>query len=102
MYIIVQSDRNNPIKSMAKIFLLQWHSRYGNTTPIMKLADYLDETGQSAMAFAIRAGLAPSTITRAMKGRKPDWTTMEKIREHSKGAVTPNDFLDSQEAGEAA
>lgn len=60
----------------------------------MRLADYLKLPDRSATDLARQCDVAVSTITRVSKGeKKPSLALMEAIRLHTRGAVTPNDFL---------
>lgn len=60
----------------------------------MKLADYLKLPDRSATELAGLCGVAVSTITRVARGeKKPSLDLMESIRLHTRGAVTPNDYL---------
>lgn len=60
----------------------------------MRLADYLKLPDRSATDLARLCGVAVSTITRVARGeKKPSLDLMESIRLHTRGAVTPNDYL---------
>lgn len=48
----------------------------------------------TATAFAKKADLDVSTVTRVINGeRRPDWSTLGKILDATNGEVTPNDFI---------
>lgn len=60
----------------------------------MKLEQYLTEQGIKPSAFAAEIGVAPSTITRLVKGeRSPRLDLIMLIREKTGGAVTADDFF---------
>lgn len=66
---------------------------------IMKLETYLTEQGIKPTAFAAEIGVAPSTITRLLRGeRSPRLELMVAIKKATGGAVTIDDFM----AGETA
>jgi transcriptional regulator with XRE-family HTH domain len=68
---------------------------------VMKLDQYLSETNKRPSAFAAEIGVAPSTITRLLKGeRSPRLDLIALIQKGSDGKVTANDFLDAQEAAQ--
>lgn len=47
----------------------------------------------SRSEFARRIGRDPATITKIIKGHvRPDWTTMDRIKAETKGAVSAQDF----------
>lgn len=59
----------------------------------MKLARYLSENEIKPSAFAAEIGVAPSTITRLIKGeRSPRIDLIMLIREKTGGKVTLDDF----------
>jgi transcriptional regulator with XRE-family HTH domain len=67
----------------------------------MKLEQYLSETNKKPSVFATEIGVAPSTITRLLKGeRSPRLDLIALIQKGSEGKVTANDFLDAQEASQ--
>lgn len=69
----------------------------------MDLQTWLTENEMTATAFAEKAGVAVSTITRAIRReRRPDWDTLEAIGRATGGAVTPNDFMADNPAASAA
>lgn len=60
----------------------------------MKLAEYLSLSGLSDAQFANLIGRDRTSVSRLRRGEtRPDWDTMQEIARHTKGAVTPNDFL---------
>lgn len=60
----------------------------------MKLASYLDQTGQTPTAFGRKVGVSHSAILRYLSGeRTPRPQIMRKIEMESGGAVRPNDWL---------
>lgn len=68
----------------------------------MKLEQYLSRENIKASAFAAEIGVAPSTITRLIKGeRSPRLDLIMLIKEKTGGQVTAEDFFDSP-AGAAA
>lgn len=61
----------------------------------MKLDQYLSETQKKPSVFAAEIGVAPSTITRLLKGeRSPRLDLISLIQRHTEGKVTANDFLE--------
>jgi transcriptional regulator with XRE-family HTH domain len=69
----------------------------------MNLAQYLEATGQSDVAFAERVGLRPSTINRIRRGETwPEKSTRDLISEASGGQVTGAAMLEAYEAAQAA
>jgi len=64
----------------------------------MKLFDYLRAHKLTAQAFAFRAGVPTSTITRIIGGKSPNIKTVQKIDEASGGKVEPRDFYRSDAA----
>lgn len=68
----------------------------------MQLSDWLKKNDLKPEVFAGRIGVSYSTVTRYLRGtRKPDWTVLQVIKKETKGAVTPDDFLDA-DSGDAA
>lgn len=62
----------------------------------MKLDRYLFDKGQKPAAFAAEIGVAPSTITRLLKGeRSPRLPLIALIEARTDGAVTARDFMPS-------
>lgn len=73
----------------------------------MKLETYLQRENLSASQFSKQLGRPSSTVTRLLHGqRNPGPELMLQILAATKGAVTPNDFLDVETSlrseGEAA
>lgn len=61
----------------------------------MKLAQYLTDNDLKPAAFADRIGVAPSTITRILRGeRKPQLDLIRKIKAGTDGQVTADDFME--------
>lgn len=61
---------------------------------LMKLAAYLNREQISPSAFAETLGVAPSTITRLIKGeREPGLKLALAIRDKTRGDVTPDDLV---------
>lgn len=59
----------------------------------MTLAEYICCAGERPAAFARRAGLAKSTISRLLRGQcRPSWEVVAKIHEVTDGFVTANDW----------
>ncbi len=61
----------------------------------MKLADWLDQSGVTRSAFALRIGVTPGAVTQLCRADAA-WLsreTAETIARETGGAVTPNDFL---------
>lgn len=55
--------------------------------------------GLSDTAFAERAGLSQSQVTRLRSGKsKPSFEAIEAVRAASDGAVTPNDWFQAADA----
>lgn len=68
----------------------------------MTLAQYLAAIDKKPSVFAAELGVPASTITRILKGeRSPGLDLMRRIREHTEGSVSPNDFV-SADHGAAA
>ncbi len=63
----------------------------------MRLADWLKEEGLSQVAFANRIGVTKSAVGRWCLGAWPGPEHLGLIKRHSKGKVTPNDFLPDDE-----
>jgi 3,4-dihydroxy 2-butanone 4-phosphate synthase/GTP cyclohydrolase II len=62
----------------------------------MKLADWLVRAGVTRAEFARRIGVSPGAVTQFCRGDGA-WVsrgTAQRIRAETRGAVTPNDFLD--------
>lgn len=70
----------------------------------MRLSAYLDARDETQAAFAKRAGLTDSTLSRVMSGAiAPSETVIEAIRTATAGEVTANDLFDARrEARRAA
>lgn len=65
----------------------------------MTLDQYLIDKDITDAAFAERIGRDPATVSRLRRGlTKPDWHTLDRIREATLGNVMPNDFLPSDAA----
>ncbi|KAA0970838.1 helix-turn-helix transcriptional regulator [Aureimonas fodinaquatilis] len=61
----------------------------------MRLEHYLSQNDIKPSAFAAEIGVAPSTITRLIKGeRSPRLDLIRLIREKTGGLVTADDFMD--------
>jgi plasmid maintenance system antidote protein VapI len=64
----------------------------------MKLEQYLTEKNIKPAAFAASIDVAPSTITRIIRGeRSPGLALAAKIKAATKGKVRVEDFLPSPE-----
>lgn len=64
-----------------------------------KLDTYLAQAGMTAAAFAAKLEVSAATISRLRKGKQtPSWELLRKIAIETNGAVSPNDFLDSEPA----
>lgn len=60
----------------------------------MKLEQYLFDQKIKPSVFASEIGVAPSTITRLLKGeRTPRLKLVSAIKEKTGGAVTADDFM---------
>lgn len=60
----------------------------------MLLSEYLIEKKLTHAAFGNLIGRSGPTVSRIISGvQKPDWETLQRIREATDGAVMPNDFL---------
>lgn len=67
------------------------------------LTDYLDTKTETQSAFAARAGLSNSTLSRLLKGRiPPSPEVVEKVRAATEGEVTANDLYESWRAARQA
>lgn len=67
----------------------------------MKLRDYLLLNDETASAFAERAGLSQSQVSRILNGvSMPSWNTISLISIATDGSVTANDFAQPVEAAE--
>lgn len=65
----------------------------------MKLADWLEQQSLSASEFAREINDSPTNVWRYANGKRiPNKTTMAKIVARTKGAVTANDFYDTEAA----
>ncbi len=62
----------------------------------MKLADWLMRNGVKRADFARRIGVSPGAVTQICRedGAWVSRETAQRIRAQTRGAVTPNDFLD--------
>ena len=62
----------------------------------MKLADWLVRSGVKRVDFARRIGVSPGAVTLICRddGAWVSRETAERIVAETRGAVTPNDFLD--------
>ena len=56
----------------------------------MTLKDYLEARGETAVAFALRAKLRPTTVYGVLKGTMPRADTADKIVKASKREPTRN------------
>jgi hypothetical protein len=62
---------------------------------VMKLRKYLDDHAITAADFALRIGVSVQSVHRYLHDeRVPKLDVMAKIKEHTGGAVQPNDFFD--------
>ena len=75
----------------------------------MRLAEYLDRTGESQSAFARRAGLTQANVSRIVLGGGAGLETAEKIIESTAGMVKledlrpmPKEEPEAEEASRAA
>ena len=60
----------------------------------MRLAEYLEATGQKPKQIADAVGVAEHSVRRWLRGdRTPDAPTMRVIYAVTKGLVTPKDFV---------
>lgn len=67
----------------------------------MTLTEWRTQERLTMQQAADRLGISQPTISRLEGGKqRPDWDTLELLREKTSGAVTPNDFL-SQETDAA-
>jgi hypothetical protein len=61
----------------------------------MQLLDYLDLKKQNVSQFADEVGLTVSRVWRHANGKtRPDAQAIRLYEEHTKGAVTANDWVD--------
>lgn len=69
----------------------------------MKLADYMALARVDDAGFAKQINRSRETVSRLRRGKmRPDWETMEQIREVTKEAVTANDFMRANQRREHA
>lgn len=68
-----------------------------NSAAIMtSLSTYLTARDETQTAFAARAGLTDSTLSRVLKGKSPPSPdVVERVREATAGEVTANDLYDA-------
>lgn len=60
----------------------------------MKLDDYLTKHNLTDDAFASLIGRSQPTVNRLRRdATKPDWETVRRITEATKGKVSANDFI---------
>lgn len=60
----------------------------------MTLAEYLSQNEIKPSVFAAALGVAPSTVTRWIKGeRRPELDLIVRIQETTAGKVSATDFL---------
>ncbi len=59
----------------------------------MKLADWIKRQKMKRKEFARLVGLSPSYVTELCYGDWPSKDVAKRIKEATKGKVTPNDFL---------
>lgn len=60
----------------------------------MTLSDYLSQNEITRAAFAVRVGVAPSTISRLCRGQtRPEGALVAAIARATGGAVLPNDLF---------
>jgi transcriptional regulator with XRE-family HTH domain len=63
----------------------------------MKLSDYMLLSKLTDDAMARMVGVDRSAVTKWRRGTiRPDWPSLARLSEATKGAVTPNDFLPDQ------
>ena len=68
----------------------------------MTLDQYLTDAKITDAAFAVLIDRDPATVSRLKRGlTKPDWITLDRIREATGGLVMPNDFLPADENASA-
>lgn len=61
---------------------------------MMTLAAYLEAEAETQTAFAARAGLSDSTLSRVLAGKTPPSAdVIERIHTATKGRVTANDLF---------
>lgn len=71
--------------------------------PLMNLADYMTAHAIDDATLAARLGISRLQVWRLRKGIcRPSWPLAQRLHDATDGAVTPNDFLDLPERGEAA
>lgn len=70
----------------------------------MRLAEYLERTGETQAAFAKRSGLPQSVVSRVTSGRDASGENWARITEATAGKVQPKDHfpLDGEAAAGAA
>lgn len=62
----------------------------------MRLAEYLDRNDLTNTAFARLVGVQPAAVSKWLRGKRPDWPQLLRIRDATGGQVTPNDFLPAE------
>lgn len=64
----------------------------------MKLAEYLEREGLTDAAFAALVRIDRSVVSRWRRGEtRPDWCSLDRISAATRGEVTPNDFVMSDD-----
>jgi len=59
----------------------------------MHLSKFMEERGLSDEEVAAAIGVSRVTVSRIRRSIvRPDWSTISKLKEFSKGAVTADDF----------
>lgn len=62
----------------------------------MHLSDYMAEKNLSDEDVAKEIGRSRATVSRIRRRKvRPDWQTIENIKEFTKGAVSADDFLEA-------
>ncbi len=65
----------------------------------MHLSDYMMKNRLSDVEVADGIGRDRATVSRIRRRKvRPDWTTIEKIKDWSRGEVTADDFVEREAA----
>lgn len=65
----------------------------------MHLSDYMMKNRLTDVEVADGIGRDRATVSRIRRRKvRPDWTTIEKIKDWSRGAVTADDFVEREAA----
>ena len=69
----------------------------GRTNAAMHLSEYMADNGLTDAQVASAIGRSRSIVTRYRNRKlRPDWDAVIRIKEFTEGAVSPNDWVESQ------